>query len=76
MLKQVQDQNIEVQRKMKEDMVNERNREIEAIIEKLGDETHSTQKQLSAQYNAKAQAMQSEHRREVADLESQLDSVR
>jgi hypothetical protein len=31
---------------MKEDMVRERNREIEAIIEKLGDETHTTQKQL------------------------------
>jgi hypothetical protein len=44
MLKQVQDQHIEVQRKMKEDMVRERNREIEAIIEKLGDETHTTQK--------------------------------
>jgi len=25
-------------------MIKERNREIEAIIEKLGDETHSTQK--------------------------------
>jgi len=29
-------------------MVRERNREIEAIIEKLGDETHSTQKTLMA----------------------------
>jgi len=29
---------------MKEDMVRERNREIEAIIEKLSDETHTTQK--------------------------------
>ena len=46
LLKQAQDQHIEVQRKMKEDMVRERNREIEAIIEKLGDETHLTQKQL------------------------------
>ena len=27
-------------------MVRERNREIEAIINKLGDETHDTQKQL------------------------------
>lgn len=46
LLKQAQDQHIEVQRKMKEDMVRERNREIEAIIEKLGDETHLTQKQF------------------------------
>jgi hypothetical protein len=29
-------------------MIRERNREIEAIIEKLGDETHSTQKTLMA----------------------------
>ena len=41
-LKKSQDQNIEAQRKMKEEMIRERNREIEAIIEKLGDETHST----------------------------------
>lgn len=27
-------------------MIRERNREIEAIIEKLGDETHNTQKTL------------------------------
>jgi len=37
-----------VQRKIREDMVKERNKEIEAIIEKLGDETHSTQKQIMA----------------------------
>jgi hypothetical protein len=42
LLKQAQDQHIEVQRKIREDMVKERNKEIEAIIEKLGDETHST----------------------------------
>jgi hypothetical protein len=46
-LKSQQDAYIEEKRKLKEEMVNERNREIEAIIEKLGDETHSTQKQLS-----------------------------
>lgn len=44
--KKQQDQNLEVQRQMRENMIIERNREIEAIIEKLGDETHSTQKQL------------------------------
>lgn len=41
-MKQQQDYIIEVQRKLKEDMIAERNREIEAIIEKLGDDTHST----------------------------------
>jgi hypothetical protein len=35
-------------RKLREEMVNERNKEIEAIIEKLGDETHLTQKQLQS----------------------------
>ena len=38
---------------MKEEMVRERNREIEAIINKLGDETHDTQKQLMQQYEKK-----------------------
>ena len=42
LLIQAQDQHIETQRKIREEMVRERNREIEAIIEKLGDETHST----------------------------------
>jgi len=45
-LKKAQDSSIESQRRVKEEMVRERNREIEAIIEKLGDETHSTQKQI------------------------------
>jgi hypothetical protein len=48
MLKRAQDQHIETQRKIREEMIRERNREIEAIIEKLGDETHSTQKTLMA----------------------------
>lgn len=38
---------------MREDMVNERNREIEAIIEKLGDETHLTQKQIQMSFDKK-----------------------
>jgi len=46
---------------MKEDMVRERNREIEAIIEKLGDETHTTQKQLLQQYEKKVEALQDKH---------------
>ena len=40
------DQKQDYQKRMKEEMVRERNREIEAIINKLGDETHDTQKQL------------------------------
>lgn len=43
-LKQQQEQYMQEKRKLREEMVNERNKEIEAIIEKLGDETHLTQK--------------------------------
>lgn len=44
---------MDLQRKAKQDMVVERNREIEAIIEKLGDETHASQKQLVNKYEQK-----------------------
>jgi vacuolar-type H+-ATPase subunit E/Vma4 len=47
------EQKQEFQRKLREEMVRERNREIEAIINKLGDETHDTQKQLMQQYERK-----------------------
>jgi hypothetical protein len=33
---------VQEKKKLREEMVNERNKEIEAIIEKLGDETHTT----------------------------------
>ena len=36
------EENKEKIKKIREDMVKERNREIEAIINKLGDETHDT----------------------------------
>lgn len=36
----------EFQKKLREEAVKERNREIAAIIERLGDETHDAQKQL------------------------------
>lgn len=42
----VNEQRADFQKKIREEMVKERNREIEAIINKLGDETHDTQKQL------------------------------
>jgi len=53
-------------------MVRERNREIEAIIEKLGDETHSTQKTLMAQYEGKVLKMQEKHATEVAEYQTRL----
>lgn len=41
------EQMTEFTRRLKEEAVKERNREISAIIERLGDETHDTQKQLA-----------------------------
>ena len=48
-------------------MVRDRNREIEAIINKLGDETHDTQKQLMQQYERKVQDTESKWRQEVEE---------
>ena len=62
LLKKAQDQHIETQRKIREEMVRERNKEIEAIIEKLGDETHSTQKTLMAQYEKKVADNEAKHK--------------
>lgn len=38
----IDEQKRDYQKKVREEMVRERNREIEAIINKLGDETHDT----------------------------------
>lgn len=72
MLKRAQDQHIETQRKIREEMIRERNREIEAIIEKLGDETHSTQKTLMAQYEQKVSVMQEKHKLEVEEYSARV----
>ena len=76
LLKKAQDQHIETQRKIREEMVRERNREIEAIIEKLGDETHSTQKTLMAQYESKVSKMQQKHEQEAAEYQTRLQQVK
>ena len=44
--KKAEEDKQEFKRKTRDEMVRERNKEIEAIINKLGDETHDTQKQL------------------------------
>ena len=51
-------------------MVKERNREIESIINKLGDETHDTQKQLMTQYESKVTAVDDKWRAEVETYKS------
>lgn len=52
---------------MREDMVRERNKEIEAIINKLGDETHDTQKQLLMQYERKVRDVEHKWKAEVEE---------
>ena len=61
---------------MKEDMVRERNREIEAIIEKLGDETHTTQKQLLQQYEKKVEVLQDKHQQEITEYLVQIAQLK
>lgn len=57
-------------------MVRERNKEIEAIIEKLGDETHSTQKSLMASYEKKVAKIEEKHREELNDYKKLLDNTK
>lgn len=61
------EQKQEFQRKLREEMVRERNREIEAIINKLGDETHDTQKQLMQQYERKMKDQEAKFKQELDD---------
>lgn len=51
-------------------MVRERNREIEAIINKLGDETHDTQKQLLQQYERKVKDVEQKWKAEIEECKA------
>jgi DNA phosphorothioation-dependent restriction protein DptG len=53
-------------------MVRERNREIEAIINKLGDETHDTQKQLLTQYERKVKDVEAKWKADVEDYKATI----
>lgn len=63
--RKMDDQKEEFQRRLREEMIRERNREIEAIINKLGDETHDTQKQLMQQYERKVKDTESKYKTEL-----------
>lgn len=63
----IDEQRSEYQKVLREEMVRERNREIEAIINKLGDETHDTQKQLLMQYERKVKDVEHKWTAEVAE---------
>ena len=56
-------------------MIRERNKEIEAVIEKLGDETHSTNKQLQQQFDQQKRRLEDKHRIRETDLENQLSEL-
>ena len=66
-IKKYQAEKEEIREKAREQMVKERNREIEAIIEKLGDETHDTQKQLMTQYERKVSELDKKSAKELAE---------
>lgn len=70
--KRVEEEKAEFKRKLREDMVRERNREIEAIINKLGDETHDTQKQLMQQYERKVKDVEAKWKAEVDEYKAML----
>jgi uncharacterized protein YukE len=53
-------------------MIRERNKEIEAIINKLGDETHDTSKQLLSQYERKVRDVEEKWKAEVETYKSTL----
>lgn len=75
LVKQVQEQNLEVQRRMREEMGNERNREIEAVIEKLGDETHTQQKLVEKQYQIKFEQLKKDYAKRSEQYEQQIRSL-
>lgn len=53
-------------------MIKERNREIEAIINKLGDETHDTRQQLINQYEKKVKDVESKWKTEIEEYKALL----
>jgi len=55
----------EFQKRLRDEAVKERNKEIAAIIERLGDETHDTQKQLIAQAEKKVREVEVKWRQDV-----------
>ena len=68
----IDEQKQEHKKKLREEMVRDRNREIEAIINKLGDETHDTQKQLLTQYERKVKDVESKWKADVDEYKTML----
>ena len=66
-LRQFEGDKATIKERAREQMVQERNREIQAIIEKLGDETHDTQKLLVQQYEAKVAELDKRAAKDLAE---------
>ena len=70
--RKMDEQKEEYQKRLREEMIRERNREIEAIINKLGDETHDTQKQLMQQYERKVKDTEAKWKAELDEQRAVL----
>lgn len=70
--RKMDEQKEEFQKRLREEMIRERNREIEAIINKLGDETHDTQKQLMQQYERKVKDTETKWKAELEEQKGGL----
>jgi hypothetical protein len=57
---------------MREEMVRERNKEIEAVINKLGDETHDTQRSMMLQYDRKCKEIEQRCKLETDEVRAEL----
>lgn len=60
----------EFQRKLRDEAIKERNREIAAIIERLGDETHDAQKLIVQQNEKKIREVESKWKHDVDEYKS------
>lgn len=70
--RKMDEQKEEFQKRLREEMIRERNREIEAIINKLGDETHDTQKTLLVQYERKVKDTETKYKAELDEQRGTL----
>ena len=71
-IRKQKDQVQDYQKKLREEAIKERNREISAIIERLGDETHDTQKQLASQTEKKIREIEGKWRSDVDEYKALL----
>jgi uncharacterized protein YukE len=69
-MRRQKEQVADYQKKLRDEAVKERNREIAAIIERLGDETHDTQKQLAQQTERRIREVEAKWRADVDEYKA------